>query len=372
MLRLLMVRPWLVGGRDDEAIVAVKRNLAAIREAFGRLGWVVVVERDLVRLRKSPPPRRADWAASAPSPLQASWFFLLVAGAESVAPRCGLAQLVTAARAAAADAGLPVTHDIVERRALVRALHMLETRGLVQRIEGDVDDFVEDEAVPILIAVHHTRLAHVIANYAPGDPVADPSRWLDDVEREPDAPRRMRRRLIDDTIVHAADLDDAESDWLRRRVRGDDGAPLAAVFGLHVERRAEGAAFVVPEDAFRYQHDLGDVPFPSPSTVQHAALLTCDRVRSAGATEGHPGRPGEGWRALAEIGIIDFLAETAARLAAGRGGWKRELADDPPRLASEVRGLLIAVGLVRMNESTWWFSPAIDRWQPSNHEVRAK
>lgn len=36
-------------------------------------------------------------------------------------------------------------------------------RGLVQRIAGDVDGFVDDEAVLILIAVHHTRLAHMIA-----------------------------------------------------------------------------------------------------------------------------------------------------------------------------------------------------------------
>src|SRR5262245_52087402 len=121
-LRRLSVSPWLIAGRDDETIGAVRRNLHAIRETFARLGWVLVVERDFVRLRKSPPVRRGAWAAEEPTPLQSSWFFLLVAAAESVGSRVALANLVLAARAAAADAGLPVTHDIAERRAIVHAL----------------------------------------------------------------------------------------------------------------------------------------------------------------------------------------------------------------------------------------------------------
>lgn len=79
VLRLLEVQPWLLPGRDDAAIGAVRRNLDAVREAFGRLGWVLVVERDLVRLRKSPPVRRAAWASSAPPAAVCVWFFLLVA-----------------------------------------------------------------------------------------------------------------------------------------------------------------------------------------------------------------------------------------------------------------------------------------------------
>src|SRR5712692_6580193 len=92
-LRLLAVRPWLVAGRDEEAIAAVRRNLPAVREAIARLGWVLVVERDLIRLRKSPPVRRSAWAADGPSPLISSWFFLLVAAAESMPPRVGIGQL---------------------------------------------------------------------------------------------------------------------------------------------------------------------------------------------------------------------------------------------------------------------------------------
>ena len=93
-LRKLAVTPWLVAGRDDAALGAVRRNLPAIREVLARLGWVLVVERDFARLRKSAPVRREAWVSDASTQLQGTWFFLLVAGAESVGPRIALSQLV--------------------------------------------------------------------------------------------------------------------------------------------------------------------------------------------------------------------------------------------------------------------------------------
>ena len=84
----------------------VRQNLPQITSALGRLGWALVVERDLIRLRKSPPVRRAAWAALAPSRLACSWFFLLVAAAEAMPPAVALGKLVAAAKTAAAEAGV--------------------------------------------------------------------------------------------------------------------------------------------------------------------------------------------------------------------------------------------------------------------------
>ncbi len=365
-LRTLAANPWLVAGRHDEKIAAVRRNLGTIRETLSRLGWVLVVERDFVRLRKSPPLRRGAWAAEAPTPAQATWFFLLAAGAESVAPRVALGQLVAAARAAAAEADIPVTHEIGERRAIVRALRMLDDRGIVVQMDGDVEGFVEDEDAPVLLAVHHSRLSHLIAHFGSTDPNANPSGWLDQVERDPDPARRMRRRLVDDTVVHAADLDEAEADWLSRRVRGDDGGPLATAFGLRLERRLEGAAFVVPDDAFRQLHELGPTPFPAPGTVGHAALLLSEHASVNGLAAGSEG-PGVGWRGLVEPNARAHLVALAAERADGRGGWRRELIDDPNQLVAEVRRLLCSLDLLRILPAddgtvTWWFSPALARW----------
>jgi uncharacterized protein (TIGR02678 family) len=373
VLRLLMVRPWLVGGRDDEAIAAVRRNVGAVRDAFARLGWVLVVERDLVRLRKTPPARLDAYVADAPSRRTYQWFFLLVAAAEAMGRRVALGTLVTAARAVAVEAQVPTIGDIGERRAIVAALKMLADRGVVEQLDGEVEGYVQEDNPPVLLAVHHTRLLHVIANHAgEHDPVTDPEGWLDAVEREPNAARRMRRRLVDDTLVHAVDLDDAELDWLSRRVRGDDGGPLASAFGLHLERRSEGAAFVVPEEAFRHPRELGPHPFPKSGTVPHAALLLCIW---AAATAEPAADVGVGWRRAPADAVADKLVELATDQQVGSGGWSRDLAADPGGvLRDEVAKLLVALDLVRMTpEGCWLFSPAVARWPaPSRRKPRAR
>ncbi|WP_327350280.1 DUF2398 family protein [Streptomyces sp. NBC_01304] len=369
LLRHLAATPWLVGGRDDATIAAVRRNESALRAAVARLGWVLVIERDLVRLRKSAPPRPAVWAQQGPSPATCSWFFLLVAAAESMPPRAALGQLVTAARTAAAEAALPSRNDMAERRAIVAALRMLDERGVVERLDGDLDGYLHDEQAPVLLAVHHTRLAHVVANPGTLDPAADPQGWLEQAQREPDAARRMRRALVDDTCVHTALLDEAEAQWLSQRARGDDGAPLATAFGLVLERRAEGAAFVVPDEAFRHFRELGPMPFPMPGTVAHAALLLLDHATLHGITGNGPG---PGWRGLTQQQVVAALTEFADDNASGKGGWGAEYSSDPLLLAARVRDLLTGTNLIHFTsaepsdsdtaDSMWWLAPTTGRW----------
>jgi uncharacterized protein (TIGR02678 family) len=359
VLRVLMAQPWRAAGRDDGAIATVRRHEQAVSEVFGRLGWVLVLGRDFVRLRKSPPVRRQAWAGTGPAPLTCSWFFLLVAAAESMPPRVAIGQLVAAARAAAAEVGLPAPDDRSERYAILAALKMLDHRKVVETIDGDPTEFLRDDNAPVLLAVHHHRLVHVIANFAAADPVADPVTWLDQVEREADPARRMRRKLVDDTAVYACDLDVEEADWLSRRVRGDDGLPLAEAFGLHLERRAEGAAFVVPVDAFRSRSELGESPFPAGGTVAHAALLLCDVAAADGLVD--PDRPG--WRGMARDQIRSHLESFAERFAGH--GWSGEYIDNMDGLAAEIAKLLSAADLVRIDQTAWWWlTPAAGRWQP--------
>jgi uncharacterized protein (TIGR02678 family) len=368
VLRLLAVQPWLVAGRDDDAIAKVRRNLPAVASALGRLGWALVVERDLVRLSKSPPPRRAAWAASGPNRATCTWFFVLVAAAEAMPPAVALGKLIAAAKSAAAEAHIPVTGDITERRAIARAVQELHNRGVVEQVDGDLAEFVNGEDEPrVLLRVHHTRLLHVIANYGAADPAADPAGWLRQVEAEADAGRRMRRRLVDDTVVHARDLDDAEADWLRRRVRGDDGEQLARAFGLHLERRSEGAAFVVPDDAFRWDRELGPMPFPAAGTVGHAALLICEHARVDGALDDD----WPGWRMLSEQAVLARLVELTAQFGPGRGGWRTDLVEEPTVLLGEVARLLTGLNLAGLDrthpdahdgDTVWRFSPATARW----------
>jgi hypothetical protein len=177
----------------------------------------------------------------------------------------------------------------------------------------------------------------------------------------------MRRRLVDDAAVYTSDLDEAEADWMRRRVRGDDGEQLARAFGLHLERRSEGAAFVVPDDAFRYDRELGPMPFPSAGTVPHAALLLCEYARTAGTAAADGVRPG--WLAVTETAALDHLTSLAQQYVAGRGGWKADFVEKPGILLEQVRALLTGLDLVRVETTdggaTWWFSPVTARWAPA-------
>jgi len=287
--------------------------------------------------------------------------FLLAAAAESLPPQVSIGQFVEAAKAAAAEAVVPVTGDRTERRAITRAVRALVDRGVVEETDGHIDTYLDDDDAPVLLTIFHTRLLHLVVNYDPTtDPLTDPAAWLANVSREPDHNRRMRRRLVDDTCVHAVDLDDAEADWLSRRVRADDGAPLAAAFGLVVERRAEGAAFVVPDDAFRWPYELGDVPYPTMGIVPHVATLLSDVVAADGVTAGSPG---PGWRGLPRTLVLKALTDLAAEHATGSGGWPAERVADPPGLLMDVERLLTGAGLLRLVDSWWWLSPVTGRWE---------
>jgi uncharacterized protein (TIGR02678 family) len=367
VLRVLMLHPWLVAGRDDDTIAKVRLHADALRDVLARLGWVLVVERDLVRLRKSPPARRGAYAAGGPNPRTCQWFFCFVAAAESMGRRVALGGLVAGAQAAAAEAGIAVTGDMGERHARLAALRMLTARGVLEELDGTVADYLHDENPPVLLAVHHTRLLHVIANFSPDhDPAEDPDAWLDSVEREPDVARRMRRRLVDDTVVHACDLDDAEADWLSRRLR-DDGAPLADAFGLHLERRSEGAAFVVSALDANPARNLGPLPFPASGTVAHAALLVCNWVVAEAG--GNIDRPG--WRRVSDPALAAKLTQLAEVQQSGSGGWSAELAADPAgRLKAEVAAFLEGLDLVRPDGDGWLFSPAVARWPTPRSNLR--
>ena len=250
----------------------------------------------MVRLAKTPPARLAEWAEQAPSPLTCAWVFLLAAAAEGLPQRVTIGQLVEAGKKAAAEADVPLSGDRKEWRAIVAAVRELATRGIIEETDGQIDTYLVDDDAPVLLTIFHTRLLHLVVNYDPtSDPSTEPERWLSNVTREPDAGRRMRRMLVDDTCVHTVDLDADEADWLSRRLRGDDGGPLAAAFGMVIERRAEGAAFVVPDDAFRWPSELGQVPFPGAGIVPHVALLLSDLIGADGELAGGPGA---GWRGM--------------------------------------------------------------------------
>jgi hypothetical protein len=75
--------------------------------------------------------------------------------------------------------------------------------------------------------------------------------------------------------------------------------------------------------------------------------------------------------------VIDYVANLAAERIDGKGGWRRELTEDPARLVDEIRILLCGLDLLRVvigpnGDAIWWFSPAIGRWSSAHTEIDGK
>nr|WP_243847301.1 DUF2398 family protein [Microbacterium ulmi] len=145
---------------------------------------------------------------------------------------------------------------------------------------------------------------------------------------------------------------------------------------MTLERRVEGAAFVVPDDAFRHANELGPLPFPWTGTRGHAALLLSDHAATVGT---QTDAPGPGWRGLTDTDVTGALASFAAEYATGRGGWSSEYSGDITHLAADVAELLTGINALRVidapastafgpaasetgRQAVWWFAPVTGRW----------
>ncbi|MGW3061746.1 DUF2398 family protein [Streptomyces goshikiensis] len=369
LARQLAVRTWLVAEHDEVAIEAVHRNLQAVRGVLGAVGWSLAVEPDLVRVHK-PVSWRPGLVPEGASPV-GCWFWLTVAALESVSPRVGLGQVVAAARAAAAEAGVPVTQSPTELRALLEALRMLRSRGLVEEVgDGRIEALLEQEDPAVVLRVHHVRLLHVLPRNVPldefGQWAVDPAEaagaWLEGLEGPPELSQRMCGMLADQAVVHACDLSGEERQWLSDRL-ASDGAKAAAGFGLELERRVEGAAFVMPAGSYTAERELGGFVFPRHQrggTVGHAALLLIDQVVERGQRGGALA-PGAGWCGMRAPEVVRHLGELAVEYT----GWAREYREDPRQLGDHVKKLLEPADLLRVSrgyEDWWWLSPAAARW----------
>ncbi|QPK43209.1 DUF2398 family protein [Streptomyces gardneri] len=371
LARLLKTRAWLVGGRDDAAIDAVYRHRGALREVLAAVGCALVVEPDLVRVYSPAPPLSARLPQG--DSARGVWFWLTVGVLESLPGRVRLGQVTAAARTAAAEIELPVTQSRTELSALAAGLRQLCDYGVLEELEGRVEALMDGgEDPPVLLKVHHTRLLHVLPRGVQVDewgqwavdPGEDPAGWLAGLARPADAGVRVCAMLADQAVVHACDLDEDELRWLSDQ-GPTDGAALARSFGLALEHRVEGAAWVMPQETYD-ERVAGRFRFPGRSrshagTVPHAALLLIDSFFFEGE-RGGAGAPGPGWCGMPKSRVVGRLGELAKRHA----WWSKDLRGDLPRLAQDVRGVLEPeADLLRVTggfEEWWWLSPAAARW----------
>lgn len=366
-LRALLMRPLLPAG--DPALELVRRHAAYLRDWFGReTGWALQVERQCARLYKRA-ATTDDSTRGLPDFDRDRYVLLCLACAvlERAESQITLRALGERLLEAAADPELTACGFVFtlegarERRSLVGVCRLLLELGVLMRVAGDEEGYV-NQSGDVLYDVHRRVLARLPAGTRGASLIAMThgdfdfngrlAALLD--EYVPDSPEgrrmalrhRLARRLLDDPVVYHDDLTPEEREYLVSQ-RGPLAHRLAQATGLTAELRAEGLALVDADG------ELSDKHLPAVGTEAHATLLVAEHLaRTARAT---PGR-------------IHSLHELAGYLrnAADRYGrfWRKDAreAGAEVALAMEAVSRLEALRLVRCLEQGVQARPALHRY----------
>lgn len=356
--RVLLRRPLLrIDGPDGDLLPLVYRHRTELTDLFATLlGYRLTVARRYARLHKTAPEPTGTRGEPGLSPRGYCYLALTIAVLTGVGRQVLLSRLVADVHAAAAEAGVEVTDDVTDRRALVAALRLLISIGAITETEGSVAGALGDGSVTeALITIDTDLLGHLVVG--PLAEARDAAELIELAGRP--GPRgvehAVRRRLVEEPVVHYADLPAEQADWLRRRSRRES-ALLERYFGLVTESRAEGIAVTDPQDY------LTDVAFPGASTVARITLLALpslltDESRPARA-DGRVAVSTQRVRAVCERLVEDYPT-----------AWSKQATEDLDNLVTEVGDLLDALGLVaRDSGSEWLLSPAANRWLPEADE----
>jgi uncharacterized protein (TIGR02678 family) len=325
--RALLVGPWRTAQSDPAVFLLIRRHADVLDRWFTqRLGYRLVVQGDTARTVKTghlphdrPLRTHTDRAFTGREYVTLA---LVLAATASGPDRISLRDLVLAVRSAAADAGLVLDTGAAQRHALVTALRWLIARGVVCELDRTVAGYESDEGADALLEIRNDRLALLAAPPLVG--AGSPQELLARAEGERTGRAAVRRRLVEDPVLHADDL--PTEDWaeLRRRF-GEESRYLEEMFGFIMEARAEGAA------AIDVDGGCSDHVFPRPGTTPHAALLLLQALVT---------RHREG----ADTATLD--AETAELVDRFGRYWSQEYVADPAALREAAVNLLAAMALV--------------------------
>jgi uncharacterized protein (TIGR02678 family) len=344
-LRALLMTPLM--GAAHEEFTAVRRHAERLREWFAReTGWTLHVERDGARLYKRPADL-ADATRGLPGYDRRRYVLLCLACAvlERADPQItlrllGQRLLELAGDPALASLGFTFTLGAqYERRELVAVCRTLLDLGVLQRVAGDEEAFVQagaGEQADALYDVQRRALAGMLAA------VRGPSTWmteqapvtLDERQRalteehmaDSEEGRRtalrhhIARRLLDDPVVYTDTLaPEARSYFINQR--GAMASRLCEASSLVAEQRAEGLA-LVDEGGL-----LTDLAMPSEGTDAHVTLLVAEYLA---ARERRQRRDGvDAARAAAPAAREQDIAEHLREVRERFGRYWRKSAREP-------------------------------------------
>ena len=345
-VRALLMTPLMSPADDDFA--AVRRQTEALREWFSReTGWILQVEREGARLYKRP-GNLTDAMRGLPGYDRRRYVLLCLACAvlERADPQITLRLLGERLLELAAEPGLDFTFTLEaqhERRELVSVCRTLLGLGVLHRVAGDEETFVQagGDQADALYDVQRRMLAGMLAavrgpsTWAPEEaPVTLEARlraMVDEHVADSEEGRRtalrhqLARRLLDDPVVYVETLD-AEARAYFFNQRGTMAARLCDAAGLAAEQRAEGLA-LVDEGGL-----LTDVAMPAEGTDAHVTLLVAEHLAAGQRRRRKDGADTVQAPVMREHDIADFLHEAKGkygrywRKSAREPGAERELA----------------------------------------------
>ncbi|KAA5602375.1 TIGR02678 family protein [Blastochloris sulfoviridis] len=341
--RSLLMTPLMSPTHQDFTVV--RRHAGPLRDWFAReTGWILHVEREGARLYKRPADL-TDATRGLPGYGRGRYVLLCLACAvlERADPQITLHLLGDRVLKLSVDpvlAGCGYSFTLGtqnERRDLVAVCRTLLDLGVLQRVAGDEESFVQAgrDHGDALYDVHRRALAGMLAavrgpsTWAAGDAPATLDERLhaladehvaDSEEARRTALRhRIARQLLDDPVIYVECLEPQTRAYFVNQ-RGAMAARLCEATGLMPEQRAEGLALTDETGS------LTDVAMPAEGTDAHVTLLVAEYLARR-AKDGH-----RAFEALPEQDIAHFLGEARERFgrywrrSAREPGSERELA----------------------------------------------
>ncbi len=344
-VRALLRRPLLVAdGPDGDALPSIRKHASWLQELFAEYaGWHLHVERELVRLRKTPAdlsdgsrPARARQDDPPFTRRQYVLLCLALAALERADRQItlrrvadGVAELVAADPSLDA-AGIEFTLEgRQQRRDIVAVVRWLIGHGVLRRVQGEEEAFVADRG-DVLYQVERGVLAQVLDVRQPPSLVATTHHEgrLEAISAEPrlqgeearrrELRHRMVRRLLEDPVVYVDDMTEEDLDYFQRS-RAVILDRLEKATGLVPELRREGVAMVDADG------DLTDLSLPEEGTTGHVTLLIAEHLAEQARATAE--RPVTVTIAELEAAVRDLTAEYGQywRKAAREPGAEREL-----------------------------------------------
>jgi uncharacterized protein (TIGR02678 family) len=371
-LRALLAKPLLIAAADSEALMLVRRHLAALSDWLRReTGWRLVADSETARLFKtatvlsdaSRPARghnKEPFTRRRYVTLCLALSALARADAQTTLGSLADLVLIAAAEPELAATGFTLTLDNrADRADLVAVVRLLIAWGALSRVAGDEDaylsagtDVLYDVRRPVLAVLlsgsrgpstvtagtFGERLAELAS-----EPVADSDELRNQALR-----RCLTRRLLDDPVVYYDELTDDERSYLLSQ-RHAIVRRISEATGLLPELRAEGIAMVDPED------ELTDVRMPEQRTDGHVTLLIAEYLADR--------------EQVTRDDLLRFVRHAAEEHASY---WRKGVTD--PGAEAELLGIaldkLTALGLVEVEGTGIHGRPAIARFALGDPVIR--